>query len=526
VRQLGLSPTVAHTRPAALVGLLAIASLACNALAAPAEAVVPTSTLPPSLTPASPGTFAAPIATYQVPIAEAATHTPAPPQTPLPTTAAPPVEAPGNYTVQSGDTLEALALRFGTEPASIVLRNPGLADLGFALAQTLPPGMRLDLPLENVPANAFSRRLVPDSEVVYSPGAAGFDVAGFVLSQPGYLAAYSQVLAPGQPPTPGWQIVEQYARRYSINPRLLLALLEHQTGALSNPGTDPLVREHALGVYGPAMNAGLSHQLGWAGNQLNYGYYGWRAGSTRSFTLADGGYRAADGALNAGSFAVARLLGLVYGRDGFERAAAPDGLAATYQRLFGDPYSLAYEPLIPGGLLQPAMQLPFEPGRQWAFTGGPHSPYGRTLPWAALDFAPPAELHGCAESPEWVVAVRDGIIIYSADGLLELDVGEGWVVVHLHVAAQDRAPAGSLVRAGDRLGHPSCEGGEATGTHLHIARRYNGEWVPADGYAPFVLSGWRAHFGATTYRGTLSNGVRTIEANASGSGSTRLWIEQ
>jgi hypothetical protein len=35
------------------------------------------------------------------------------------------------------------------------------------------------------------------------------------------------------------------------------------------------------------------------------------------------------------------------------------------------------------------------------------------------------------------------------------------------------------VKTGDRIGHPSCEGGAANATHVHIARRYNGEWIPA-----------------------------------------------
>ena len=512
--------------PARLLVLLALSSLACNLLAAPGggrDLGIPTVTAPPTITPAA---SAAPVIQQTVlpgaptPVATVVAITQAPP-----TAAAAATELPGNYTVQPGDTLDALALRYRTESASIVLRNPALADIGFGLGQTLPPGMRLDLPLGGVPANAFATRLIPDSELVNSPAAAGFDVRGFVLSQPGFLAGYSEVLAPGEAPKAGWEIVEAYARHYSLNPRLLLALLEYQSGALSNPQPDPVLREHPLGVTSATIEPGLSHQLGWAGNQLNYSYYGWRSGAVLNFSLGDGAFRAADSSLNAGSFAVARALGLLHRTDSFNRATGPEGLPAAYRRLFGDAFSLAFQPLIPGGLTQPEMQLPFEPGRQWAFTGGPHAPYGRTLPWAALDFAPPSELSGCALSPEWLVAVRDGVVIYSQDGLLELDMGDGWVMVYLHIGSLDRLPVGSLVRAGDRLGHPSCEGGRATGAHVHLSRRYNGEWMPADGFAPFVMSGWRAYFGSATYLGTLTDGSRVISANASGTGSTRLWID-
>ena len=61
--------------------------------------------------------------------------------------------------------------------------------------------------------------------------------------------------------------------------------------------------------------------------------------------------------------------------------------------------------------------------------------------------------------------------------------------------------AGKPVQPGTPIGHPSCQGFylSASATHLHIARRYNGEWIPADCWAcapsvpapPFVLSGWR-----------------------------------
>ena len=425
--------------------------------------------------------------------------------------------AGANYQAQSGDTLSALALRFSTDANSLLQMNPDLP-----LTQTVQPGLWLNMPLAGIPADAFATRLLPDSQVVFPPSALTFDVKSFVLSQPGFLASYTEVLTSTGPAMAGWELVQDYARRYSVNPRLLLALLELQSHALSEPNPDPFLRDHPLDVDGPAMTSGLSHQLGWAGDQLLFGFYGWQAGSVLNFALADGGLRTGDARLNAGSFAVARLLGLLYKRDGFAQAAGPNGLQAVYRRLFGDALATGDDPLIPGALTQPEFQLPFEPGRPWAFSGGPHAGYGPTLPWAALDFAPPAEKSGCADSPEWDTAVRDGQVIYSDRGLVELDVGGGWTVVYLHVATLDRVPLGSVLKAGDRVGHPSCEGGAATGSHLHISRRYNGEWIPADGFAPFELSGWIAHVGAMAYMGTLTKGDQVVVSCSCAIGSSRL----
>jgi LasA protease len=68
------------------------------------------------------------------------------------------------------------------------------------------------------------------------------------------------------------------------------------------------------------------------------------------------------------------------------------------------------------------------------------------------------------------------------------------------------------VRAGDRLGHPSCEGGFSNSTHLHIARTYNGRWVAADGSIPFVFSGWVSQGLGREYDGLLVRGDSVKEA--------------
>jgi LasA protease len=76
----------------------------------------------------------------------------------------------------------------------------------------------------------------------------------------------------------------------------------------------------------------------------------------------------------------------------------------------------------------------------------------------------------------------------------------------MHMAAEDRVAVGAKLKAGDKIGHPSCEGGAADATHLHLARRYNGEWIPAAGSIPMVLDGWRVTGEATDYDGGLIKG--------------------
>jgi len=92
----------------------------------------------------------------------------------------------------------------------------------------------------------------------------------------------------------------------------------------------------------------------------------------------------------------------------------------------------------------------------------------------------------------------------------------------MHVAEQDRVSLGTWVEADTPLGHPSCEGGTSTGTNIHLARKYNGEWIAADGPVPLVLSGWTAHNGERAYEGTLEKDGRVVSARPDGSGGSTI----
>ena len=114
---------------------------------------------------------------------------------------------------------------------------------------------------------------------------------------------------------------------------------------------------------------------------------------------------------------------------------------------------------------------------------------------------------GCNPSNRPVVAMADGVVVRSETGVVMEDLDgdgderTGWDLLYLHIATVGRAPGRPKLKKGDPIGFPSCEGGEATGTHVHIARKYNGEWMPADSVIPFNLEGWIAHNGDAAYQG-------------------------
>lgn len=74
----------------------------------------------------------------------------------------------------------------------------------------------------------------------------------------------------------------------------------------------------------------------------------------------------------------------------------------------------------------------------------------------------------------------------------------------------------TVLRLGDRIGHPSCEGGVATGAHVHLARKFNGEWLGADWLLPFELGGWQVYAGERNYTGGMINGEKEVVASPVG----------
>jgi hypothetical protein len=233
--------------------------------------------------------------------------------------------------------------------------------------------------------------------------------------------------------------------------------------------------------------------------------------------LNDGSVVPIDPTINAGTAAVQSFFSTLDDHAAWDHDVTAFGLFQTYFFLFGNPFDLSLEPLTPPGMIQPSLELPFEPGVTWAFTGGPHGAWDGGSAWGALDFAPPDVL-GCAVSEEWVTSAGTGFIVRSSDGAVVQDLDgdgleqTGWNLLYMHVFAQDRINAGAYAYAGDRIGHPSCEGGVSNAAHLHLARKYNGEWIPADTNLPFVLSGWSSAGDGQEYGGFLKRGASVLEA--------------
>lgn len=414
-----------------------------------------------------------------------------------------------SHFVGAGETLGYIAQIYGATVEELLALNQLAPDA------VLLVGQELRVPSQ-ISAVAPSFKIIPDSELVYGPAARDFEVRAFAETYGGYLLTFSEEVEGTN--LSGPEIVQLVADRYSVNPRLLLAVLEHRAGwvtgtAVTNPS--PFL----LGYEGDA-SPGLYQQLGRAANLLNWGYYGRAEGGITTTTLDDGTQLAFAPDINDGTAGVQNALGAFSGvtYESWLQDVGPEGFIATYSRLFGSPFAFTVDPLWPTDLRQPPLQLPWDAGETWYYTGGPHGGWASGSAWAAIDFAPPADELGCVVSDSWVTAMADGLVVRSDKGAVVVDLdedgfaGTGWVILYMHLETRDRVAAGAFVQTGDRLGHPSCEGGFSNGTHVHVARLYNGRWVSADGPIPLEMAGWVTQGLGREYDGLLSRGGVDKEA--------------
>jgi len=516
-------------------GGLAYPVLAPDASVVVYRATTPTETLPTESTelvavePLSTPTEAMPTEAVQPTATQTESLVEQRPSLPLPTQGqiVPPNSDPSIlYYTTAGDSLPVVSLRFGVNIDEVkspeTIEHKGL----------IPPGQLLIIP-NRLGETSSRTKLLPDSEVTFSPSTIDFDIQAFVDAAGGYLSTHSQYLATTGV-TSGADVIARVALEYSVNPRLLLAFLEYQSGWVYGMPTTQNAMDYPMG-YQNETNKDLYLQAAWFASRVMDGYYGWKEGRLLAITFLDGEMLRLAPQLNSGSVGLMNAFTYLYDYEDWAYLLyGEENFFTLYESMFGNPWIRAQhvEPLIPADVVQPEMILPFEPNIKWAFTGGPHAAWSAADVWSALDFAPPSSQPGCQESPAWVVASMPGLVVRSGEGVVVIDLDgdgyeqTGWTLLYLHIATKDRVPVGTWVEAGDRIGHPSCEGGRSSGTHVHITRRYNGEWVPADGPLPFVLSEWTVQASSVPYKGWLMRGTDIIYANTSSTSETLISREE
>lgn len=453
------------------------------------------------------------------PATEPTTGAPTVPGTPMPT---PQVDEQLNhvYAAQSGDTLRVVASHFGVTPQEVTSSDV-IPETGL-----IPPGQYLVIPKNELNREVRSM-ILPDSAVIDSPCAQGFDVADFVRNAGGYLSTFSQSVAGVR--ISGAAVVQRVADNQSVNPRLLLAFIEYRSGLVYGT-TEPPDIYHPLKLNNEYFN-GLYQELSLAARMINTGYYGWRYGTISSVDFPDELSLRIAANLNAGSVGILNLFSRLYPSNEWEQKMLGDGgFMQLYLSMFEDPMICAaqVEPMLTDKLAIPELQLPFAEGEVWAFTAGPHYSWVEGTPLGALDFAPNIKDAGCNISPKFARAGAAGSVTRSDNSVVMLTLEDenqkptGWELMYMHIAEQGKVPLDARLSVNDPIGHPSCEGGSATGSHVHIARKYKGEWISSAELFPFVLSGWQVVPGSKIYKGTLVKDDKVVTARQGGASDSLI----
>ncbi|MBI5944165.1 MAG: peptidoglycan DD-metalloendopeptidase family protein [Chloroflexi bacterium] len=474
--------------------------------------ISPTSTVPPNIV-------------IKTPVVITSTSAPND-STPTATRTAALDAAPYLYYAQSGDMLSAVASRFGVDENEITSN----ADL--TKTTLIDPGTLLVIPNHITEPTTPNIQILPDAEIIFSITAKDFNVTEYVQKANGHLSTFKDYLG-STGAIDGDKAIERLAVENSINPRLLLGLLEYESRWVRGEPVDVFHVEYPMG-FNDFRYKGMFVQMVWAVNNMSIAYYGWRAGTITHLQFSDGSTLRIDPRLNAGTVAIQYLFSLTHSQSQWSQIINPDsGFPAMYEEMFDDPWSRAEpaNPIFPSALNQPTLVLPFEPNTKWSLTGGPHNGWGQLSEqvyggfhsvYAAIDFAPAAARTGCDISAAWVTASAPGLVVRSENGAVMVDLDgdgyeqTGWNLLYMHMSSQERVKVGTWLETNDRIGHPSCEGGVSTGTHLHFARKYNGEWVTADGPIPFILNGWRVVAGDKAYEGKLVRGDEVVIADPNG----------
>ncbi|MGC9332878.1 MAG: LysM peptidoglycan-binding domain-containing protein, partial [Anaerolineae bacterium] len=244
-----------------------------------------------------------------------------------------PTPPPQVYVVESGDTLSTIARRFGCDVKDLAAAND-LLDPNL-----LKVGQVLQIPSTEMETGP-ELRLLPNSEFVNGPAYVDFDTGAFVARQGGYLDAYSESM--GGETLSGPEILSLVAHHYSVGPRMLLAILELESGWVTNPNPVGESLSYPMGYQGGGW-ALLSQQLAWAADKLNQGYYDWRGRGIEVITWGNGTSTRYTPSLNAATAGLQYFFSLNHNKAEWETLVG-DGTGsflATYRSLFGDPEQYA-----------------------------------------------------------------------------------------------------------------------------------------------------------------------------------------
>ncbi|MBM4412556.1 MAG: peptidase M23 [Chloroflexi bacterium] len=292
---------------------------------------------------------------------------------------------------------------------------------------------------------------------------------------------------------------------YSVSPKTILALMEYQSGTVTQAGLSDDRYRWALGYRGESGRfAGMSTQIRWAVREL---FYARRDLPTRPpLTYADGAVLDAPNELDDAQYVIARVLAPTIGSGQLMQALAQ--YADVYVRLFGvlDAAPLTIE--APPAILHRPLRM-IKPVTSFFDHGGPFltrdARDGVTTYWGFVETDITAFAYNghdgwdyAAAPPEPVLAAADGLVIFAgiADdgcntGAVIIDHGSDVRTLYWHLS-QVSVEIGQQVSTGETIGIVGNTGC-SKGPHLHFGVHHRGVSISPYGWCGREPDPWQTH---------------------------------
>lgn len=395
-----------------------------------------------------------------------------------------------------------------------------------AVAQLAPTA--LDQPLATQPPVSVGGPLAPPSEAstptpavvpptelapffddhrfTYEPGFAVPQIQAFLDAQPGPLKGLAFQVGDRQHSFA--EVLLGQTCYYSINPKVILALLEYRSRLLSTPKPTADQVGWAMGYQGENGNKrGLATQVRWAVRQLfrakrDYPQY-------LPLTFADGSSTPAPAGLSMSEYAIAQAIAPTTTPG--ELPSLLRGFQETYTRLFGDPRSVPVDWPAPS---TPFLVRPMERTAQVTSFFDHDAPFlsrngsivtywGRSETDIAFAYDGHDGWDYALAAPDQALAAADGDVIFAGNAddncatrAVIIDHGNGYRTLYWHLSRVG-ANIGEHVTRGQPIGVVGASGC-ASGPHLHFGVQYLGRNTDPYGWCSSAPDPWQQHPAGST----------------------------
>ncbi|SFC90656.1 M23 family metallopeptidase [Pseudoalteromonas denitrificans] len=301
--------------------------------------------------------------------------------------------------------------------------------------------------------------------------------------------------------------IMHWAGYTSINPKLLIALMEQQSQILSDPDLVNFNKPFTT----LSNKTGFINQLKDVSLKLSQRFY--------LFLEAQENGTIKTESLKNTTAATISLTSLLYGNNqkkhgginSSDNSKKINDFLNTYQRLFNrsDDNLLLQNALHINSKASDLsnisansnfnMNLPWQSGYPWV-SGGAHSNTGSGYPYSSLDFNNGSG--GWGSNTPWVQASHEGVVTRYSRCNIRITHPSGYATSYYHMDSL-QYNTGDSVASGAWLGRYAnnkqtalCEGGQSSGPHVHFSLLYNGRYTSLHNH---YISGYRIDIGNYNY---------------------------